>query len=243
MRRLQRPALSPKASSFLRQRTAKVTVAANPQVEAKRLWQQKSNKAFQEVRAALGRMASGLERCMYCEDSQGTAIDHFWPQALYPQRAFDWDNYLLACSHCNSNQKRDQFPLDPAGLPQLIEPCLEDPLTHLSFSTSTGRYEPRQGSAKGTASIQVFGLNRPVLCDGRCDAWVALGQLLACYADSRAQGNDGLASKIEKLVRRHPFAGVLAALLQIAAGPEPDLFLEPATLKAIQTYPEILTWN
>lgn len=159
------------------------------------------------------------------------------------ETAFDWDNYLLACSHCNSNQKRDQFPLDPAGLPQLIEPCLEDPLTHLSFSTSTGRYEPRQGSAKGTASIQVFGLNRPVLCDGRCDAWVALGQLLACYADSRAQGNDGLASKIEKLVRRHPFAGVLAALLQIAAGPEPDLFLEPATLKAIQTYPEILTWN
>ncbi|MBW8876770.1 MAG: hypothetical protein JF614_17545 [Acidobacteria bacterium] len=109
-------------------------------------------------------MASGLERCMYCEDSEGTAIEHFWPKSVYPERAFDWLNYLIACSRCNSNFKRDQFPLDAAGAPLLVNPSEEEPLDHLSFSPSTGRFEPR--SPKGDPSIDVFGLNRTTLTKG-----------------------------------------------------------------------------
>lgn len=243
MRRLQRLGLSAKAEAFLRKRKARVAGATDPRKEAERLWRLRDNNAFREIRESLSRMASGLERCMYCEDSQGTGIDHFWPQTPYPNRAFDWDNYLLACAHCNSHQKRDRFPLSPAGLPLLIDPTVEDPLNHLTFSPSTGRYEPGPGSAKGSPSIEVFGLNRAILIRGRHDAWVVLGQLLIRYAESRRQGEDELSARIEDAVRRHPFAGVLAVLLQIAAGPEPALFLTAGILEAIRQNPEILTWS
>jgi 5-methylcytosine-specific restriction endonuclease McrA len=122
MKRIQRLTLSPKAVRFLAGRSSRVAAAPDPRTEARRLWNLQANQAFREIREALGKMASGLERCMYCEDSEGTAIEHFWPKATYPERAFDWLNYLIACSQCNSNFKRDQFPLDGAGAPLLVKP-------------------------------------------------------------------------------------------------------------------------
>lgn len=239
MKRLQRLDLSPTALAFLRKRTGKVTRHADPRAEAKRLWEMQHNLTFREIREVLGRMASGIERCMYCEDSEGTAIEHFWPKAVYPERAFDWLNYLIACSRCNSNFKRDLFPLD-GGRPLLVNPTEEDPLDHLTFSPSTGIYEPR--SPKGEPSIQVFGLNRATLTLGRQDAWTVLSQLLIRYAEARASGETGSADRIETAVRRHPFAGVLAALIRIAVGPDADLLVDPECLDVIREHPEIESW-
>ncbi|HEY2294308.1 MAG TPA: HNH endonuclease [Thermoanaerobaculia bacterium] len=185
-------------------------------------------------------MAPGIERCMYCEDSHGTAIEHFWPRAGYPDRAFDWLNYLIACSGCNSNHKRDQFPLDAAGQPLLVNPAEENPLDHLSFSPSTGLYQPL--SPKGDPSIQVFGLNRISLTLGRVDAWTALNGLLVVYAGCRMTGDEERADKIETAVKRHPFSGVLAALLQIAEGPAADVLIPAECLQALRSHPEILGW-
>lgn len=81
------------------------------------------------VLAALTGMAPGHQRCMYCGDSQGTDIDHFEPKSQAPLRTFDWTNYLLACSYCNSNQKRDLFPRSPgtaarsSSTPPSTTPC------------------------------------------------------------------------------------------------------------------------
>ncbi len=47
--------------------------------EVNRLWDSKDNKAFDEIKKNLRDMAPGLERCMYCEDSAGNDIEHFWP--------------------------------------------------------------------------------------------------------------------------------------------------------------------
>ncbi|NOY25886.1 MAG: HNH endonuclease, partial [Oligoflexia bacterium] len=102
-------------------------------------------------------MASGRARCMYCEDSLGTDIDHFRPKADFPQRAFAWPNYLLACSHCNSNLKRNAFPIDGNGDPLLLDPSADNPAEHLLFSPSTGEFV--SVGAKGQESIRVFGLN------------------------------------------------------------------------------------
>ncbi|HEX6900856.1 MAG TPA: HNH endonuclease [Thermoanaerobaculia bacterium] len=185
-------------------------------------------------------MASGIERCMYCEDSAGTDIEHFWPKAVYPDRAFEWLNYLIACSRCNSNFKRDQFPLDPAGAPLLLNPTEDDPLEHLSFSPSTGRLESR--SPKGEPSIEVFGLNRTTLTRGRADAWTALRHLLIRYAALRAQGDAEEARRIETTVRQHPFAGVLAALIRMARGPDAELLIGRDGLQVFAAHPEIRTW-
>lgn len=240
MNRIQRLPLSPEALAFLLRRSQTVAASADPRSEAGRLWDLQDNKAFREIREVLGRMAPGIERCMYCEDSHGTAIEHFWPRAHYPERAFDWLNYFIACSGCNSNHKRDQFPLDPTGQPLLVNPAEEDPLDHLSFSPSTGLYQPL--SPKGAPSVQVFGLNRSTLTRGRTNAWIILEHLLVIYAASRQRGDNEKADRFEKAVREYPYAGVLAALLRIAAGPDADLLIAVECLQAIQSYPEIFGW-
>ncbi|PYQ59164.1 MAG: HNH endonuclease, partial [Acidobacteria bacterium] len=158
----------------------------------------------------------------------------------YPDRAFDWLNYLIACSECNSNHKRDQFPLDTAGQPLLVNPAEEDPLDHLSFSPSTGMYQPL--SLKGGPSIQVFGLNRINLTRGRVDAWTVLNELLVVYAHCRRTGDEERADRIETAVREYPFSGVLAALLRIAVGPAADFLVSAECLRAIRSRPEILGW-
>jgi hypothetical protein len=81
MKRIQRLPLSPEALSFLLTRAQVVLASADPRSEVRRLWNLQNNKAFREIREVLGRMATSIERCMYCEDSHGTDIEHFWPRA------------------------------------------------------------------------------------------------------------------------------------------------------------------
>lgn len=94
MRRLRRKDLSVRAQAMLDGRAKKVREALDPAAEARRLWQDKRAESWTEIRATLRMMASGIERCMYCEDSTGTDIDHFYPRSDYPEYAFDWTNYL-----------------------------------------------------------------------------------------------------------------------------------------------------
>ncbi|WP_184754233.1 HNH endonuclease [Streptosporangium album] len=118
----------------------------------------------------LNAMATGIRRCMYCGDGLGTDIDHFEPLAEAPLRAFDWPNHLLACSHCNSHQKRELFPRDEDGRPMLVDPSAEDPYGHLELVLSTGTYEAL--TVRGDATIKVFGLNRSDLERGRAAAFI-----------------------------------------------------------------------
>src|SRR5689334_14410663 len=106
MIRLHRPQLSARSSKFLAKRSAKVAAAVEPAAEVRRLWKLRNNATFAEILGHLRTMAAGLTRCCYCEDSAGTDIEHFYPKVAYPDRAFSWPNYLLACSTCNSNFKR-----------------------------------------------------------------------------------------------------------------------------------------
>lgn len=240
MKRIQRLPLSPRTLGFLRKRSLAVAGAADPRAEAERLWKLRTNQALAEVRRVLAQMATGIERCMYCEDSEGTAIDHFWPKATYPERAFDWNNYLLGCSRCNSNFKRDRFPLDISGQPLLINPTEEDPLDHLAFSPSTGRYQPI--SAKGQPSIEVFGLDRGTLVLGRQRAWTNLKHLLVRYGQLREAGRQREAEEIVEVLQRFPFAGVLAAFVRIAESPAADVLIGTECLSVLRSHPEIPTW-
>jgi uncharacterized protein (TIGR02646 family) len=240
MRRLRRPTLSPQATDFLAKRTAKVAKAAAPAKEAERLWGRQNNKAFKEIRRALSGMAPGRSRCMYCEDSEGTDIDHFRPKARYHANAFSWPNYLLACSSCNSNHKRDQFPLDAKGRPLLIDPTVEDPLDHLTLAPSTGAFVPR--TAKGRESVRVFGLARETLEEGRRDAWTAIGQLLVRYAQLRQAGDQQGAKAIERVIRKYPFDSVRWHLVRLASAPQAMVLIDRDWLLALRRCPEILTW-
>ncbi|MBH0780742.1 HNH endonuclease family protein [Nocardia bovistercoris] len=207
---IARDELSSRTMRTLRARQGRVDSAADPTTKAAASWRTFSGNARDEVLNVLRGMCSGLERCMYCEDSQGTDIDHFRPKTSYPEWAFAWENYLLACSRCNSNHKRDRFPLR-RGRALLIDPTGADPFAHLALSLSTGLYVGLDDI--GETSIDVYGLNREICVGGRRTAWIALCALIRDYEKSSV----GSRRDILETCTRFPFQGVRYWLARVLA--------------------------
>jgi len=128
-------------------------------------WKQaRQTRGLKEVQATLRRMMGRHERCMFCLDSHGTDIDHFWPKTPFPERMFTWPNLLLSCAECG-RLKGDAFPRIN-GQPLLIDPTVEDPWQHLDFDPLTGnlvaRFHLDQNacSVKGVETVGVLHLDR-----------------------------------------------------------------------------------
>jgi uncharacterized protein (TIGR02646 family) len=213
MRKIARRPLSKSSREVLDELQAAVDNSSTPAVDVQVLWsRRRSGKnrraAFEHVRATLGQMASGRERCMYCEDSAGTDIEHFYPKSMYPSRCFRWHNYLLACSHCNSNEKRTQFPLDSDSAPLLLDPTKDDPYEHIAFVPETGQF---QGvTPQGERTVAEFGLNRrQILERGRRTTWITLTALFKeCESAIRAKDDDWK-KKVVQAVRALSFQSVV----------------------------------
>jgi hypothetical protein len=187
---------------------------------AKELW---ANR--RQVRPALlgglAEMAPGHERCMYCGDSQGSDIDHFEPKSLAPLRTFDWLNHLLACSFCNSNQKRNLFPVADDGSPLLVDPTAEDPLDHLRLVLPLGTYQGL--TDRGRACIEVFGLNaRAVLVKGRRDAYVTAWNAIELWRIAMDKGQRDKAKDIVRVSWNRPLVDVLVAMFHQSGHPAAD---------------------
>lgn len=123
-------------------------------------------------------------KCAYCESMvphiSYPHVEHWRPKAKvkgnpnhkgYYWLASDWDNLLLACSICNGTaNKGNNFPILTGSnyayrstdklvneQPLLINPCLENPTSHLKYRKSGAI----QGiTVKGKNSVKVYGLNR-----------------------------------------------------------------------------------
>jgi uncharacterized protein (TIGR02646 family) len=212
-----RSALDTQLSARLDILTSRLALA-NAGVEGARTAWRSARSERERLRTHLVDMAPGIQRCMYCGDSLGTDIDHFQPIAKNAARTFDWLNHLLACSHCNSNEKRDQFPLGPDGNALLIDPTRDDPDQHLRLLLSSGEY--RALSPMGTASIEVYGLNRTDLILGRSNAFHARKlTLCGAYSQLRQGYLDEAALGLLALVQE-PFASVLHAMLRLLNSPD-----------------------
>lgn len=243
MKRIVRLPLDTKTTAVLAKMQETVDADGDPRERARRLWAARhgSNprkKAFSKVRETLGQMATGRRRCMYCEDSLGTDIEHFRPKSKYPHSAFHWPNYLLACSHCNSNEKRSEFPVDAAGSPMLIDPTVEDPRDHLIFVPSTGKvvgWTPR-----GEETVRVFGLNRnDTLEKGRKQAWTSAQALLRDYHAAR---NDEARQRVLDALEGLSFGSVLVHLFALASStPAPEL-VPPDIQEIVRAHRAAFTW-
>ncbi|QIY56820.1 hypothetical protein HEP86_22695 [Streptomyces sp. RPA4-5] len=174
--------------------------------------------AKSEIRALLEKMAPGVLRCMYCLDSLGTDIDHFEPLSRTPLRTFCWHNHLLACSRCNSNFKREDYPCDEeTGECLLIDPSADDPADHLELLVAIGKYEGK--TRKGKESIRVFGLNRKDLMEGRFDAYITSCDVLNSWHRKVLRGDLEGAARSAAALRREPFGDVLRALEKLGRLP------------------------
>ena len=170
MRRIKRLPLNDTTLKYL----AKQQNRIDKGIEARRCWSsaQKSKAIRCNVAGKLREMAGRRERCMYCQDSRATEIDHFWPLSSYPQRTFCWENLLHSCAGCN-RRKTNRFELGPDGTPLLIDPTAIDPWDHLYYEPTTGmlaaRYidgvESRLGAH--TTDPEILPLNIDAITMGR----------------------------------------------------------------------------
>ncbi|WP_200239025.1 hypothetical protein [Thiohalocapsa halophila] len=137
-----------------------------PGFNATRDWKNARDSApVRAAEATLTRMAGLTERCMYCEDSHGTDIEHFWPKTPFSECLFIWPNMLLCCAECG-RLKGQLVPADASGAPLLIDPTAEDPWAHLDFDPDTGNVvarflrEENGYSPKGEKTVEVLHLDR-----------------------------------------------------------------------------------
>jgi uncharacterized protein (TIGR02646 family) len=139
---------------MIRVRRPDVKAALTPQVRAALARRQKRAKTFPAGDPRIGRawasflssrpkkdVANALDlcfrfKCAYCEGVAAQDIEHFYPKTRYPDRMFDWGNFLRGCKNCN-NFKRDEFPLQNSR-PVLLDPCRDDPLDYFYWDYQTG---------------------------------------------------------------------------------------------------------
>ena len=167
MRRIERLPLPAGVRFALVRKQIKANRQPNdPDFKASRVWENaRRSRAVRAAEATLKRMAGETERCMYCEDSHGTDIEHFWPKTPFPQCLFIWPNLLLCCTECG-RLKGDRFPTDAIGAPLLIDPTAEGPWEHLDFDPDTGnivaRFYPDHNafSPKGEQTVDQLHLDR-----------------------------------------------------------------------------------
>ena len=162
MRRIHRVPLPGRARAYLERRRVAMDGAAN----VEKAWKNaRRTQALGAVVRTLQSMAGARERCMYCVDSHGSDIEHFWPKARYAHLVFDWPNMLLCCTECG-RLKGDRFPLLDCGQPVLVDPSAEDPWEHLDFDPDTGnvtaRYDTTSASpsARGVGTVKLLQLDR-----------------------------------------------------------------------------------
>jgi uncharacterized protein (TIGR02646 family) len=139
MRRLFRPALDSVLEDYLDRMQALVNSGA----DTTSTWKaQRQSVHMQRIVQVLTGMTGLRQRCMYCEDSRGTDVEHFKPKIPFRDYAFRWLNFLWICTGCNRG-KGNRFPCDESGSPLLLDPTLDEPWDFLFFDPDTGEIAAR----------------------------------------------------------------------------------------------------
>jgi uncharacterized protein (TIGR02646 family) len=88
--------------------------------KASALWKTKGSakgiQAFETIKSQLKSLCVFIDTCNYCEHNEATDIEHVYPKSFFPNLAFSWENYILACKNCNSGYKLDKcYTVDNLG--------------------------------------------------------------------------------------------------------------------------------
>jgi len=160
--------------------------------DARETWKKaRKTKIMQQILGILQKMAGVRERCMYCHDSFGAEMDHFWPIAIYVNKAFCWDNFLLLCGKCNK-LKTDKFALGADGVPLFIDPTADNPWSHIVYDSHVDLLSPRWRAdgtedPKGRFTIDALKelLDRESVAEGRRRTRRAIQRAIREFFDDR----------------------------------------------------------
>lgn len=170
MKKVQRPTATSKTLTYLTKRSTHLLtlrITGQP-ININIIWKSSRQtktikKALQNLQAAMG----PTYRCMYCVDSLGSDIEHYWPKDIYHAKIFEWQNWLTCCTDCG-RYKGNRFPLDHTttpATPLIVDPTVDDPWFHLDFDPTTGnitsRYHKNLGifDAKGVETVKTLYLD------------------------------------------------------------------------------------
>ncbi|MCP4442029.1 MAG: hypothetical protein GY810_24230 [Aureispira sp.] len=205
--------ISTRTQRLLANKQDQINILANYTQEVQKastLWDGKSSTSiyFSEIKAKLKKMAVAHHTCNYCENETGSHVEHIFPKSLYPDKTFVWDNYLWACSICNSDYKGSKFktfnapntpqhtditPLNPRNYNRpnndalLINPRSENPMHFLWLDLKTGVFVERQNQRtrdwwRANYTIELLALNnREELVKGRKKAYNEYWNMLNRY--------------------------------------------------------------
>ncbi|RDB04488.1 hypothetical protein [Runella aurantiaca] len=165
---------------------------AKKAAKAKTLWKTKGGKegkqAFVKIADALAEMCVSVKTCNYCEGNEAEDIEHIYPKSFFPEKAFEWQNYLLACKQCNSGDKLDKcFVMDADGTVYstvrgvepvhsnvaFINPRIDNPKDFLWLNMEVGKFEllidlSEAYKNKALKTLEILALNeRDYLIVGR----------------------------------------------------------------------------
>jgi hypothetical protein len=188
--------------------------AANPALQNGQEKPAFDSSIWADAKPAL--MAAQHKKCAFCESSVSHIsygdVEHFRPKAGYHSKrnepliqpgywwlAYTWNNYSVSCQICNQQLKKNLFPLGFNGVratgpaddlslenPLLIDPMQDNPLDHIEFREELA--VARERSAKGEATIDVAGLNRPDLLEMRRRIWRFIRELIQARVDLQDKG-------------------------------------------------------
>jgi uncharacterized protein (TIGR02646 family) len=173
-------------------------------------------------------------------------IEHFRPKggvtgvggrnSGYWWLAYDWDNLFFACKTCNQEYKKNLFPLVggkrarrpnsslATELPLLIDPIKDQPEDLISYVWEFGKVplaKPvgKDSKQRGRKTIEILGLDRDLLNDGRGRLLLPLRVMAAKMHAALHHGNVSLTNRtkrelVEATLRSNEFAGFRRAFFR-----------------------------
>lgn len=234
------PEINQDSRNFLARLQNLVNDAGTRQEKRSRSKQYFSNKSaipWRSIRSSLQNSVPGKDVCHYCEMDRHRDIDHIRPKSIYPELAFRWENFVLSCTICNQNLKRDKFSIldfdgnvvdlthfsraetePPHGVGCILNPRCDDGSEYFHYDPDTGFVialgKSKENFNRASYTIDLLNLNQAIMCRSRICSWSYYCQHIEKLAEACSVNS---IHSFDRLVRdissmRHPF--VLTSLLK-----------------------------
>lgn len=169
-----------------------------------------------EIRSALEEETR--RRCAYCDSEMSSVswgeVEHIRPKSKRPDLVVEWSNLTLACSRCN-RQKSDY---DSETTP-LLNPYVDEPLTHIVFAGPT--LFPQPGDARARLTILRIGLSRADITERRVKRLERFSDLLELWYSAKEEYQEELERLIVEEMENGDFRNTVRAFLLQAGFPLP----------------------
>lgn len=180
-----------------------------------------SDSRWRDFHDDLGR--GFLDMCGYCEELCSGEVDHFRPKSGFPEKVYEWSNWVFACHSCNQS-KRDRWPRGG-----YVHPCAKSasarPDKFFDFDTVTTEIMPKSGLSatrrnKAVRTIDDLGLNNIFHLKKRLGWRWVVSELLLMGESNPISGNSEILHRLSaRSTELSSFTRTLLAELDYAVDP------------------------